>query len=86
MQISPAQNTVIPEKGMCNCYTLMRKVRVMRIERKGVGNWMFINATDTFLPTWTDYSQTRLFARRKLVPSLVLFPRKTTGHKSVFNN
>jgi len=86
LQISPVQNTVISERGMRNCYTLMSKVRVTRTERNGVGTWMFINVTDRLLPARTDYSQTQLFARRKLVPSLFLLPRKTTGHKSVFNN
>lgn len=47
---------------------------------------MFISVTDTFLTAWTDYRQTQLFARRKLVPSVVLFPRKNRDHKSTFNN
>lgn len=34
MQIRRVQNTVIPWKGMCKCHTLMRKVGVMRTERK----------------------------------------------------
>lgn len=40
---------------------------------------MFLSVTDTFLSVWTDYRQTQLFARRKHVPGVILFPRKKTG-------
>lgn len=60
MQVSPVQNTLIPEKGTWDYYTLMREVRDTRTERKPVGNWEFVNTTDTVLPARTDCSHSYL--------------------------
>lgn len=60
MQISPVQNTIIPEKGMWDCYTVMREVRATRMERKPVGHWECINTTDMVIPAWTDCSHRHL--------------------------